>query len=153
MDLVRLLGGEFDWDGNPPPAADAIERLVGWFPVKPPAEYLDLLRKSDGGTAIRSIYPTYARLWSVDLVQENNEGYEVQEFAPGFVGFGDDGGEVILGFDTRTGPPYKVLAIPFVPMEFESAQQLAEDFAEFIDKLNRRESSPPTPVPLDQLPE
>jgi len=139
MDLERLLGGDFGWDGNPPPADDAIELLVSWFPVEPPTEYLDLLRKSDGGTAFRSDYPTYSRLWSADLVPKNNEGYEVQEFAPGFVGFGDDGGEVILGFDTRSGPPYPVLAIPFVPMEFESSQRLAADFAEFIGNLSRRE--------------
>jgi hypothetical protein len=141
MDLMRLLGGEFAWDGNPPSAQVEIDQLVGWFPIAPPTEYLDWLRKSDGGTAIRSVYPTYARIWSAEMVPKNNEGYQVQDWVPGFVGIGDDGGEVIVGFDTRSGPPYPVLAVPFMPMEFESSERLASDFAEFIGKLSRREGS------------
>jgi hypothetical protein len=73
------------------------------------------------------------------MVRKNNEGYQVQEWVPGFVGVGDDGGEVIVGFDTRSNPPYPVLVVPFVPMEFESSECVASDFAEFMTKLIRRE--------------
>jgi hypothetical protein len=88
MDLRRLLGGEFAWDGNPPSAQGEIDQLVGWFPIAPPTEYLDLLRKSDGGTAIRSVYPTYARIWSAEMVPKNNEGYHTRcRTAFGLLGF------------------------------------------------------------------
>lgn len=59
----------------------------------------------------------------------------MQEWAPGLVAFGDVGGPVSVAFDTRQGPPYPVLAVPFVRMEFESAQVLAGSFEGFIGQI------------------
>jgi SMI1 / KNR4 family (SUKH-1) len=140
MELRLLLGGGYEWDGNPPAADDALAALVAWSPASLPAEYLELLRLSDGGHATRSDYPTYVRIWPARTAVEYNRDYEVQRWVPGLIGFGDDGGPAIVGFDTRSDPPYPVLAVPFVPMEFESAQRVAADFGQFIRQLVRRES-------------
>ena len=113
--------------------------MAAWSPAPLPPEYLDLLRISDGGEASLSGFPSYLRLWPARTVVESNRDYEVQRWVPGFVGFGDDGGPDIIGFDTRCGPPYPVRAVPFAPMEWESALDVAADFGEFIRRMLRNE--------------
>ena len=44
-------------------------------------------------------------------------------------------GGPLLGFDTRAGQPYRVCAIPFVPMEWDAAMGAVADFAAFIQQL------------------
>ncbi len=96
---------------------------------------MNLLRMSDGGHASLTGYPSYARVWPARTVIESNRDYEIQRCVPGFVGFGDDGGEVVIGFDTRTGSPYPICAVPFVPMEWASANEVAANFNEFIGRM------------------
>nr|WP_157470172.1 hypothetical protein [Gemmata sp. SH-PL17] len=54
------------------------------------------------------------------------------------MGFGDDGGEVLIGFDTRHDSPYPIRAVPFTPMEWSSAIDVADDFHEFIGRMLQR---------------
>jgi hypothetical protein len=136
MDLRTIvLGGEHQWVGNPPATPEAVADLVAWSPVRLPSEYLGLLRLSDGGHASLSGYPSYSRIWQARTAVEYNRDYEIQRWLPGFVGFGDDGGPVIVGFDTRRGPPYPVRAVPFSPMEWASAVDVAADFEAFIRRM------------------
>lgn len=139
MDLGDLLGGGYQWDGNPPASPEAIAALTYWSPIPLPATYLELLRLSDGGYATRSTYPTYLRIWPARTVVEYNRGYRIQHWVPGLIGFADDGGPCFIGFDTRFGPPYPVLSVPFAPMEFESAEPVASDFEQFLQQWVRRE--------------
>jgi SMI1/KNR4 family protein SUKH-1 len=142
MDLrTLLLGGGHQWDGNPPAAEDDIEALVSSSPAPLPSEYVALLRLSDGGQAQLSGYPSYVRIWSARTAIEYNRDYEVQQWLPGFVGFGDNGGPDMVGFDTRFGQPYRVCAIPFAPMEWEAAIGEVTDFSAFIRQLLPRHNS------------
>jgi hypothetical protein len=68
-------------------------------------------------------------------VVAHNDGYEVPRWVPGLIGFGDDGGPTLLAFDTRRGPPYPVVAVPFVPMELGSVEVLSGSFGEFVGRL------------------
>ena len=119
MDLQTLLGGGHKWYGNPPATEEDIAALVAASPVPLPAEYLTLLRLSDGGDASLSGYPSYVRIWSARTAVEYIRDYEVQRWLPGFVGFGDNGGSDMVGFDTRGGEPFSVCSVPFAPMEWE----------------------------------
>lgn len=130
-----VLGGEHQWDGNAPASPGDIADLVAWSPAPLPAEYLELLRLSNGGHASLAGYPSYSRIWPARTVVEYNRDYEVQRWVPGFVGFGDDGGPVLIGFDTRNGLPYPIRAVPFVPLEWASADDVAADFKEFIGRM------------------
>jgi hypothetical protein len=136
MDLrTLLLGGGHQWDGNPPAAEEDIAALVAFTPVALPPQYIALLRLSDGGYAQLSGYPGYARIWAARTALDYNRDYEVQRWLPGFVGFGDNGGPDMIGFDTRAGQPYRVCAIPFAPMEWNAAMGAVADFATFIQQL------------------
>lgn len=133
--LSELLSGLYQWEGNPPSLQQDIAILVAETPVALPTEYLSLLRLSDGGTAIISGYPEYVRVWPALTAVEYNRDYEVQQWLPGFVGFGDNGGPDMVGFDTRKGQPYPVCAVPFVPMEWEAGMGWMPDFISFIGQL------------------
>ena len=100
-----------------------------------PAEYLACLRLSNGGQASLSGFPSYVRIWPARTAIEYNRDYEVQRWLPGFVGFGDNGGGEMVGFDTRQGQPYPVCAVPFAPMEWQAAMGRVPDFAAFIRQL------------------
>ena len=142
MDLRTLiLGGGHQWHGNPPASDEDIAELVATSPVPLPTEYLELLRLSDGGHASLSGYPSYVRIWSSQIAIIYNRDYEVQKFAPKFIGFGDNGGPDMVGFDTRQGEPYSVCSIPFVPLELESSMGQVPDFGVFIRQLLPVENS------------
>ncbi len=136
MDLRSLLlSGKYQWDGNPPTTEQDITALVSSIPIPLPFEYLDLLRLSDGGEAQLCGFPNYVRIWSARLAIDYNQGYEVQQWLPGFVGIGDNGGGEMVGFDTRFGQPYRVCTIPFVPMEWDCLSLDATNFSIFIQRL------------------
>jgi len=130
-----ILGNGHQWDGNPPASEAEIAELVAKLPAPLPEEYLALLRLSDGGTAMLSGYPSYVRVWPARTAIEYNRDYEVQRWLPGFVGFGDNGGPDMVGFDTRRGEPYPVCAVPFAPMEWAAAMGTVPDFGAFIRQL------------------
>jgi hypothetical protein len=130
-----LLGGGHQWDGNPPASDGDIAALVAASAAPLPTAYLALLRLSDGGTAMLGGYPSYVRVWPARTAVEYNRDYEVQQWLPGFVGFGDNGGPDMVGFDTRNGQPYPVCAVPFAPMEWEAAMGQVSDFKTFIGQL------------------
>lgn len=132
---ILILGGGHQWDGNPPASELDIDALMASSPAPLPAEYLTLLRLSDGGHASLSGYPGYVRVWSAKAAVEYNRGYEVRQWLPGLVGFGDNGGPDMVGFDTRRGEPYPVCTVPFVPMEWAAAMGTVSDFGVFIRQL------------------
>jgi hypothetical protein len=130
-----ILGGSHQWHGNSPAAEADIAALVAASPAPLPPDYLALLRLSDGGDASLSGYPSYVRIWPARTAIEYNRDYQVQKWLPGFIGFGDNGGPDMVGFDTRRGEPYMVCAVPFAPMEWEAAIGQMPDFGAFIRQL------------------
>jgi len=143
LDLqTLLLGGGHQWTGNPAASGEDVAALVAASSVSLPAEYLNLLRLSDGGVALLSGYPSYVRIWSAQTAIEYNRDYQVQRWLPGFFGFGDNGGPDMVGFDARRGEPYPVCAVPFAPMEWEAAMGEVPDFGAFIRQLLPIEGKP-----------
>jgi hypothetical protein len=57
------------------------------------------------------------------------------EYVPGFFGFGDAGGGEFFAFDTRLPQPWKVYAIPYVPMEEGGAQLVSDSFLELLEHI------------------
>ena len=136
MELSELLLSKcYQWDSRPAASEADIAALIEASRVPLPGDYLALLRLSNGGSAQISGYPNYVRIWPAKLAIENNKGYQVQKWLPGFIAFGDNGGPDMVGFDTRNGEPYPVCSIPFAPMEWEGAMGTVADFKTFIEQL------------------
>ncbi|OJW08347.1 MAG: hypothetical protein BGO49_13185 [Planctomycetales bacterium 71-10] len=136
----RTNASTFDLEGwYRRPAADpkAITALIASGPIEWPKEYLDLLEISNGGEGPLAVDPGWFSLWTAEEVLQLNLDYQVERGAPGFVGFGSDGGPELLAFNARRGPPYRVVMIPFGDIAIEEARPVAKDFASFLKAAGR----------------
>jgi hypothetical protein len=90
------------------PATDAIiAESEKQLPGKLPLEYVEFLKLTNGAEGF--VGRAYVMLWSVEELASMNHSYEVQDYAPGLLIFGSDGGgEPILG-GSPTDPANKVM--------------------------------------------
>ena len=84
----------------------------------------------EGGLAVE---PGWFQLWRPDEVERWNRDYQVQEFAPGFFGFGSSGGGELLAFDTAG----RVVMIPFIGMSPDEARPVADSWSQFVERIER----------------
>ena len=98
-----------------------------------PRDYVEFLMTTDGAEGFVS--NAYVILWTVDELASLNEGYEVEENAPGLLIFGSDGGGEAYGFDTRQ-TDWTIVQVPFVGMSWALAQPLAKSFRGFLEYLH-----------------
>jgi hypothetical protein len=110
------------------------EALLG---KKLPAEYSAFLTISNGGEGF--VGNSYVIFWPVQELSLMNNAYEVQEYAPGLLIFGSDGGGEAYGFDTRS-KDWPIVQIPFVGMAWELARPAGNSFTAFLQLLQQRES-------------
>jgi hypothetical protein len=96
-----------------------------------PKDYLGYVRGEgvDAGTTRGD--PGYFQLWALDDVVGMNESYNVDENAPGFVGFGSDGGGEMLAFDGSGA----VFMMPFVGMSIGDARRIASSWSEIATRI------------------
>jgi len=136
MNLSDILkDASAKWDREVPANPESIRNLVAESKIELPEEYLTLLLYSNGGEGELAIEPGWFQLWPAEKVMEMNRLYEVERNIPGFFGFGSNGGGEMLAFDTRTGKPWKVVMLPFVPMVAEHSAGIAEDFGVFVQAM------------------
>lgn len=70
-----------------------------------------------------------------DDLQSLNDGYHVNEFAPGIVMVGSDGGDIAYAFDTRHNP-VSFCRVPFIGMDLSEVEPLGMSFLEFLRLLS-----------------
>ena len=88
---------------------------------------------NEGGTDAASTDgpPGYFQLWNPDEVAKHNQEYRVADYAPGFLGFGSDGGGEMLAFDSEGA----VFMIPFVGMAAKAAKKIASSWTEIAERI------------------
>jgi cell wall assembly regulator SMI1 len=124
-DLARLLAAI---DSNPPATAEAVSEAEAALGRPLPTHYRRFLLEADGCEG--GLGDGYVALWHVDDLAELNAAYAVDEFAPGLLLVGSDGGDTAYALDlNREHAP--VVALPFVPMDY----QLVEDMGVTIGDL------------------
>jgi hypothetical protein len=121
--------------GNTPASAAEIQRLEEEGDFELPRDYAAFMQRSNGGEGF--IGPNaYVIFWRLRDLVEMNRAYRVEEFAPGLLIFGSDGGGEAYAFDTRTsGMP--IVSIPFVDMEPSLARMIAPTFDGFLEALSK----------------
>jgi hypothetical protein len=125
------------WIRRPPATEAAIQRMTAHCDFALPDEYLSFLRYSNGGEGILCIAPWYFQLCSAEEVIGYNQGYNVEEFLPGWFAIGSNGGGQILAIRNRDGSPCPVYMVPFIPMAESDGVQIAHDFVMFAMALGR----------------
>lgn len=126
----ELLGEEFN--GNAPAAAAQVAAAEQTLKKSLPGDFREFLLHTNGGEGM--IGENYVMLWNADELAEYNESYQVNEYAPGLLLFGSDGGGDGFAFDTRTASP-AVVTVPFVGMSLKYAKPVASNFTAFLEKL------------------
>ena len=71
----------------------------------------------------------YLSLWEKNEIEELNNSYETQEYLSNVLLIGSDGGDTAYGIDVNG----KYIEIPFIGMDDEEVEIVADDFDGFID--------------------
>jgi hypothetical protein len=129
------------WKLKSPAHARVLLALRNQAPVSLPTSYFEQLAISNGGEGDLGLEPGWIQFWPAESVLELNADYRISELLPGLCGFGSSGGGELLAFDARSGEPYPIVAVPFVPMELEDVVQIAESFDELRRQLGKRSKS------------
>ncbi len=113
---------------------EALQRLRSLSPVDLPEAYYQLMAFSNGGEGPISKQPYYFQLDPVEWASEAlHRGLE-DEFFPGFIIFGSNGGGEYIAFDVRGPPPWPIVALDMTNATLEeSLLPIASNFDEFLD--------------------
>lgn len=132
--LSRLF--QRDWFRRDGASTLAIDHLLSVTPAELPKSYLSLLRLSNGGEGELAVQPYLAILDDAETVAQSIERAEHEEFFPGFVIIGSNGGGEYIALDTRKSPPWPVVALDMVNGDLdETVLPIAPDFDAFIELL------------------
>ena len=97
-----------------------------------PADYRNFLLRSNGGEGF--IGKHCLILWRAEELFQFNRDYQVDEYAPGFLMFGSDGGGDGFAFDKRTSP-FRVMEVPFIGMNVNDAFFIADSFTRMLERM------------------
>src|SRR5579863_3299395 len=97
-----------------------------------PPSYEDFFRFSNGIEGFIN-KDFYLALWPVEKLVTNNQGYSVDEFAPGLFLIGSDGGDEAYGLDLRPGSATYgyFVNVPFIGMDWQESRLLGATFTDF----------------------
>ncbi|QDT01255.1 SMI1/KNR4 family protein [Adhaeretor mobilis] len=118
------------------PTSDDIERFRIACPANTPPEFIAFhIRHGAVKMDIESVGSGLVWLWPIRDVLQYSREYGFDEFAPGLLGIGSDGGGELYAIDVRDGSSGGVGDIPATSLQWEDFRQLASSFAEFADTL------------------
>jgi hypothetical protein len=120
------------FEGNPGASETAIASFEAVFGFKPPAGYLEFMRRCNGGEG--PVGKRYLMLWSLEELRQCNEDYRVKVFAPGLFLFGSSGGGEAYAFDIQQPAP-GIVSVPFVGISLKEARGPSRTFDEFLQSL------------------
>lgn len=121
-----------EWQLNARASEDAIRGAVSSLAHSLPADYTLFLRDHDGGEGF--VGDNYLILWKAEELDTFNREYEVEQYAPGLLLFGSNGGGEGYGFDTRN-EAMPVVRVPFIGMELSYATPIATSFTDLLAQL------------------
>lgn len=102
---------------------------------KLPSDYIEFVRYSKGAEGPIGI-TNYLVLWHIEDLKSINEDYEIDEFAPGLVLFGGDGGDTGYTFDTRN-EQMPVVAVSLSDLSLDFIKPMGLNFVEFLENLSK----------------
>jgi len=128
-----MISSERIWNRKPGASLDEIDALRRASPVELPESYFHLLAFSNGGEGPLSLQPFYFQLYDVEYTMDGITQHRYEEFFPGFVIFGSNGGGAYIAFDVRDRAPWPIVHIDMCDIDLEeSVLPLAKDFDSFL---------------------
>lgn len=90
--------------------------------------YMAGIGPQEGGLIVE---PGWFQLWPLDELESLNRDYQIQEYAPSFLGFGSSGGGELLAFDSEGN----IVMLPFVGMSAQDAIIIASSWKDLVSKM------------------
>ena len=118
---------------NPGASADDVASLRERFPLLPD-DYFSFLRQSDGGEGFVGLKPGYFQLWRANEVAQYSFGYQVQEYLPGYIAVGSNGGGELYVLPISGWPPGIFMA-PAIGMAPDVVSKVAPSFTAFVSEF------------------
>lgn len=122
-----------DWYLNKGASEALINEAISLLRVSLPSDYLQFLGDHNGGEGF--LGDNYLILWRAEELYPFNLEYQVEQYAPGLLLFGSDGGGEGYGFDTRN-ETMPIIRVPFVGMELRYASNVCRSFTELFTILS-----------------
>jgi hypothetical protein len=133
-ELVNLLP---DVKMRPPLPVNEADELIADFVAEvgpiPHADYLAFMREHNGCDGLVGREGNIS-LWPLEEVLLRTEQYRVDEFAPGLLLIGSDGGNEAFAFDRR-GVGWPIVSVPLVVMSRAEMKFVAPTFSGFVRRL------------------
>jgi hypothetical protein len=98
------------------------------------SDYLDFLSERNGGEGW--IGSHYLHVFAAEVLARNNRELKVDEFAPGLLFFGGDGGGGGYAFDTRD-QSMPIVSVELCGMDLNDVRREAATFTELLEQLAR----------------
>ncbi len=128
-----MLDPNREWQRRSGASATAIATLREAAPIALPDSYYELLAYSDGGEGPLSKQPFYFQLDAADVALAAFARGLDDEFFPGFLMIGSNGGGEYIAFDVRASAPWPVVALDMTNIDLsESVMPIADSFDAFI---------------------
>ena len=112
----------------------AIERVQGQLGTQLPFEYLDVVRRHNGGEGFVG-EGRYLQLWPIEDIVEHNRILEAALLVPGAVLFASDGADDLYAMEVH-GEEVQYVVYPAIGLSRELRQLLAGAWDEFLKKLS-----------------
>lgn len=132
-----IQDGTADWDRRSPASEAVVSKLALEAGCDLPEDYLNFMRRSNGGEGELGIQPGWFQLWEAENVISFGIEYEVPQYAPGFFAFGSNGGGELLAFEIRNDGGRPVVMLPCIGMETNAAVRVAANFADLAAQMGR----------------
>ncbi len=126
-----------DWIPTPGASTEEIKRLVTSVPHLLPAEYINLLTRTNGGEGALAVRPGWFQLFDIGFALELwNDEFHRREY-PDLLFFGSNGGLESFAIAVQGPRAGEVLALDAIAGE-DSAFLVASSFAEFTKHLGKQ---------------
>jgi len=120
-----------------PTTREVMEKAEAELRIKLPDQYIDFMLESNGAEGNVGA-KSYLAIWSAEQIVQLNEAYAVNDFTPGLVYFGSDGGGMAYAFDNRVEGIPPIVEFPFESIHVEDAKLCGNTFIEFLQNLYNR---------------
>ena len=121
-----------------PDTAFYTKQIEERFGKKLPADYIEFMREYNGGEG--SVGENYIVLYPLSEIIQYNEEYEIEEFVPGLMLIGSNGGGEAFAIDYRSDE-IRFVMIPFI-FEEEAIIELSDSIEGFLQKAYNDEIFP-----------
>jgi hypothetical protein len=126
-----------DFELNAPVSEDAIAAFERDQTVVLPPSYRLFLMRGNGGEGPVGDFG-YANFWRIEEIAGLNQSYKIQEYLPGYLAIGSDGGGEAFAISVRPGAP-SFVQVPFVGLSEEDCVAMGITFDEMLENLSKKQ--------------